>query len=231
MISKEVNDYLISLSDKEYLDFTIKLNAKTDLKQLGVRIPLLRKYAKELSKKYELDYLYNNINENYYEEVMLKGFLIGEYKKLEFNELKKYILDFVPKINDWAICDTFCSSLKITKKYKEEVFELIEYFLKTNKEFQIRFSLVMLLHYYIEDEYIDRIYKIIKSVNNEEYYVKMANAWLLSFCMINYYDKTYEFLKKNELDLFTHNKAIQKSIESYRLTNKQKDELRNLKRK
>lgn len=231
MIGKEISDYLISLSDKKYLDFTQKLNAKMNLKQLGVRIPLLRNYAKELSKKYELEYLYNNINENFYEEVMLKGFIIGQYKKLDFLELKKYLLDFVPKINDWAICDTFCSGLKITKKYKKEMFELIEYFLKTNKEFQIRFSLVMLLDYYIEEEYIDKIFEIIKSIKNEEYYVKMANAWLISFCMIKYYDKTYEFLKNNKIDLVTHNKAIQKSIESYRLTTKQKEELRKLKRK
>lgn len=231
MIGKEISDYLISLSDKKYLDFTQKLNAKMNLKQLGVRIPLLRNYAKELSKKYELEYLYNNINENFYEEVMLKGFIIGQYKKLDFSELKKYLLDFVPKINDWSICDTFCSGLKITKKYKKEMFELIEYFLKTNKEFQIRFSLVMLLDYYIEEEYIDKIFEIIKSIKNEEYYVKMANAWLISFCMIKYYDKTYEFLKNNKIDLVTHNKAIQKSIESYRLTTKQKEELRKLKRK
>ena len=231
MIGKEISDYLISLSDKKYLDFTQKLNAKMNLKQLGVRIPLLRNYAKELSKKYELEYLYNNINQCFYEEVMLKGFIIGQYKKIDFSELKKYLLDFVPKINDWAICDTFCAGLKITKKYKKEMYELIEYFLKTNKEFQIRFSLVMLLDYYIEDEYIDKIFKIIKSIKNEEYYVKMANAWLISFCIIKYYDKTYEFLKNNKIDLFTHNKAIQKSIESYRLTTKQKEELRKLKKK
>ena len=228
----EVKSYLLSLADKDYLEFSQNLNMyNKKYKQIGVRIPLLRKYAKELSKKCELEFLIDNIDEEYYEELMLKGILIGSYKNLEFEELEKYINIFVPKICDWAICDSFCNSLKITKKYKKEIWDLINNkYLKSDKEFEVRYGLVIILNYYIDDEYIEKIYKIINNVKLDKYYVKMANAWLISYCVIKYYNRTYKFLKeKCETDKWTYNKAIQKSIESFCITKEEKDKLRKLK--
>ena len=233
-IKDEEKKYLLSLEDKKYLEFSQSINMHNqEHKQIGVRIPLIRNYAKELSKKYDLEFLINNIDEEYYEELMLKGILIGSYKDINYEELEKYINIFVPKIYDWAICDSFCNSLKVVKKYKKEIWRLLNTkYLKSKNEFEVRFALVMILNYYIEDEYIEKIYEIINNVKLDEYYVKMANAWLISYCVIKYYDRTYKFLKEeSKVDKWTYNKGIQKSIESFRITKEEKLKLKELKMK
>ena len=228
-IDEKVKERLLELADEKYKEFHSGLckGMKTEL--LGVRVPLLREYAKELYKTCSLEEL-SNIGEEYYEEVMLKGMIIGLQTKADFKDITKQIEDFVTKIDNWAICDTFCAGLKITKKYKAEMYDFIKKYLKSNKEFEIRFGLVMLLDYYIEDEYIDEVLKICDSIEHEGYYVKMAVAWLISVTLIKYYDITVKYLKNSDLDDFTYNKALQKGIESYRINDVQKDFLRKMKR-
>lgn len=234
-LKNKIKSELLSFADPALLTFEQSLNMKSEdetVKQIGIRVPLLRNYAKELSKEYELDFLFHNIDEEYYEELMLKGFLISSYKNLSYQEFERIIMCFVPKINDWGICDTFCASLKLTKKYQREFLKVIKKYLKSQKEFEVRFALVMILDYYIDEEHLNQIYEIINDVKLDKYYVKMANAWLISFCIIKYYDKTVAFLKNDcKIDDFTYNKGLQKSIESYRVSNQQKEELRLLKRK
>lgn len=225
---KKVKDYLLSKSDKKYQDFSDNLNICKGYRSIGVRIPLLRDYAKSLSKEYSLDYLINNIDEEYYEEILLKGFIIGNYKNFTYDELTYYIDNHLPKINDWSMCDTFVASLKITKKYQKELWKYIINKLNSKKEFDVRFSLVMILNYYICDEYKDRIYDVIKSVKNEDYYIKMANAWLLSYMFINYFEDTISFITNNKLDSWTIKKGLTKSIESYKLNDEQKRILRKI---
>ena len=224
-----VKEKLLELADEKYKEFHSGLckGMKTEL--LGVRVPVLRNYAKELYKAYTIEEL-STIGEEYYEEIMLKGMIIGLQTKADFKEIKKQIEEFVPKIDNWAVCDTFCAGLKITKKYKPEMYDLIEKYLNSDKEFEIRFGLVMLLDYYLDDEYIDRVFEICNSIKHEGYYVKMAIAWLISFALIKYYDCTIKYLKNSKLDDFTYNKAIQKAIESYRINDNQKEELRKMKR-
>lgn len=232
MFGKKIQKDLFKLADSNYSEFQIKLGCGNDeLINIGIRNPILREFSKKLSKEYELDYLLENINEKYYEEIMLKAMLIGNEKKLTFDELEQYIRNFVPKIVDWAICDTFCSELKITKKYKEQMWVLIQEYLESEEEFELRFALVMLLNYFMEEDYIDEIYDIINNVSNDAYYVKMANAWLLSYCIIKFYNKTIDYLKNYcTLKAWTFNKGIQKGIESRRITEKQRNELRKLKK-
>ena len=214
---KEVKDFLIKNQDKKYLDFSDGIGARSNKIRLGVRIPLIRDYAKYLSRNYSLNYLLENIEEVYYEEVMLKGFIIGNYK-LSFKELTSYIDYYLPKISDWAICDTFVSGLKISKKYPKELWEYLIKKLNSKDEFTVRFSLVMILNYYINDEYKDKIYQIIESIKLDKYYVKMANAWLISYMLINYFDDTVNYLKNSKLDNFTKRKGITKAIESFRIS-------------
>ncbi len=228
-LNKKIEKDLINLSDKKYKEFHSGLCPNTN-NILGVRNPVLKQYAKDL-------YLENpeinpfDIEDKYYEQIMLQGLLICQNKKKDFKTLEKELNTFVPKIYNWAICDTFCSGLKITKKYKKEMKEkVINKYLKSKKEFELRFSLVMLLAYYIDDENIDDTLNIYLNTKSDFYYVKMAVAWGLSFCLIKYFDKTIKALKDCKLDDFTYNKALQKGIESYRLTDKQKDILRKMKR-
>lgn len=198
---------------------------------LGIRVPVLRRYAKELNKQYSLKELFYNIGDDYYEEIMLKGMIIGLNIKYEWKEIKNYIEEYVPKIDNWAICDTFCTGLKITHKYKKEMWRLINQYINSNSEFEVRFAIVMILDYYIEKEYIQKYFEIFSNIKLDKYYVKMALAWAISISLIKFYDETINYLKNEcELDDWTYNKAIQKAIESYRITKKQKEELRKMKK-
>ena len=226
-IMKEIKEFLLKNHDEKYLDFSSGLGTYSNKRRLGVRIPLLRDYAKSLSKKYSLDYLINNIDEEYYEEIMLKGFIIGNYK-LTYGELINYIEYFLPKISDWSICDTFVASLKMSKRYSNKLWDYIINKLNSKNEFDVRFSLVMILNYYINDDYKNKVFEVIKSVSLDKYYVKMANAWLLSYMFINYFDDTVNFISKNKLDDFVLRKGITKAIESFRVSDEEKRVLRKI---
>ena len=226
----DIKEQLKELADFKYREFHSNLCPGID-NILGIRVPILRSYAKELSKKYSIEELIEGIGDQYYEEIMIKGMVIGLNKNLEWNELEKYIIEFVPKIDNWAICDTFCAGLKITNKYKSKMWNLINEYLNSEEEFKVRFAVVMILDYYIDNSYLQEDFKIFNNINNNKYYVKMAVAWAISICLIKFYNETFEYLKDNTcLDNWIYNKAIQKAIESYRITDKQKDELRKMKR-
>ncbi len=224
----EIRKELFKLQDIKYKEFHSSLSPNVE-NIIGVKVPILRSYAKELYKNNKLEDI--KIKDDYQEELMLQGMLIGFQVKEPIEKVIKQVENFVPKINSWAVCDIFCAGLKITKRYPKEMFKLVQKYLKSKKEFEIRFSLVMLLDYYITDEYIDEVLKIIDSIKSNKYYVQMANAWAISVSLVKYYDKTMDYLKTSNLDDFTYNKGIQKAIESYRLKDKQKDNLRKMKRK
>lgn len=225
-----IQEELNLLIDEKYREFHSSLCPGIN-NILGIRVPVLRNFAKELNKQYSANELLNNIGDEYNEEIMLKGMIIGLNKNLEWKEVEKYIKEYVPKIDNWGVCDTFCAGLKITKKYKEEMWNLINNYLSSKEEFEVRFSIVMILNYYIDIEYLERDFEIFNNVKLDKYYVKMAVAWAISTCLIKNYQETIEYLNNNcKLDNWTYNKAIQKSIESYRITDIQKSELRKMKK-
>ena len=223
----EIKEKLFELSDSKYKEFHSSLCPKTN-NIIGVRVPVLRDYAKQLIKKYDIQNLLKQIDNQFYEEIMLQGMIIG-LSKQDFNKIKGYIEDFVPKIDNWAICDVFCAGLKITKKNKKEMWTFIQKYLKSDKEFEIRFGVVMILDYYIDEEYLDQDFDIFDSIKNKQYYVQMAIAWAVSICLIKYYDRTVEYLENCKLDKFAYNKSLQKGIESYRITDDKKEILKSKK--
>lgn len=224
----QIKERLFELADQEYKEFHTGLCPGTS-NIIGVRVPVLRKYAKELAKEYEIKELLKQIDNQYYEEIMLQGMLIGLAKE-DFKTTQKQIKEFVPKIDNWAVCDTFCAGLKVTKKYKKEMWNFIQSYLKSDKEFEIRFGVVMILDYYIEDEYLEKDFRIFNSITSQDYYVQMAVAWAISICFIKFYDKTIKYLENANFDKFTYNKALQKAIESYRITEEKKILLKKMKR-
>lgn len=226
-----IKNKLLSMADLKYLDFHSKLCKNVNL--IGVRVPLLRKYAKELYRENinDIDNLLLNIDNEYYEEIMLKGLIIGLDKNISLDLFLERIKGFVPLIDNWAVCDTFCASLKYTNKYKKEIFSFLENYLNSDKEFDVRFALVMFLNYYVNDKYLDRIFKLISKIKINDYYVEMAISWLLSVCMINYFDKTVDYLNNSNISNFVYQKTIQKSLESFRVSNEHKDKLRLLREK
>lgn len=226
-MKNKIRQDLFEMQDLKYKEFHGSLCPDMD-NIIGVRIPKLREYAKELYKSNKLEDI--KIGDKYYEELVIQGMLIGFQTKAPIEEVIKQVKEFVPKINSWAVCDTFCAGLKITKKYQTEMFKIIKEYLKSKQEYEVRFAIVMLLDYYINDQYIDQVLQILNNIKLDKYYVQMANAWAISICLIRYYNKTLEFLKTTKIDDFTYNKGIQKAIESYRITKEQKDYLRTLKR-
>ncbi len=226
-MEEEIRKDLFNMQDKKYKEFHSSLSPNVD-NIIGIKVPVLRNYAKELLKKYKQEEI--KIGDKYYEELLLQGMIIGLQNRESIENIIVKVNKFVPKINSWGVCDTFCTDLKITKKYQKEMFRVIEKYLKSNKEYELRFAIVMLLDYYINEKYIDTVLKILNTIKSDKYYVQMANAWAISICLVKYYEKTVEFLENCNLDNFTYNKAIQKAIESYRITDKQKEDLRKMKR-
>ena len=142
------------------------------------------------------------------------------------------IKEFVPEIDSWAVSDTFVPTLKLKKDELEIGFNFLIPYFSSDKEFDVRFAVIMLLDYYINDEYIDRVLNILDNINHDGYYVKMAVAWCLAEIGIKYNEKLMKYLEgKNNLDDFTFNKTLQKMIESYRITAEQKTILKTMKRK
>lgn len=225
-----IREELIKLSDDNYKEFNQKLCPDTKRKMLGIRVPQIKNLAKKLLKENELKELVKNIEDEYFEEVLLHGIIIG-YSKMEFQEKLKYIKEFIPKIDSWAISDSFIPSLKIKKEELDEVWNFILPYTKSNKEFDVRFSVIMMLDYFIIEEYIDKVLEEIDQINHDGYYVKMGIAWLVAEIAIKFNNKAMKYLKENNLDKFTYNKAIQKMIESQRISKKQKEFLRTQKRK
>ena len=219
---------LESLADIQYRDFHSSLVPGVN-QILGVRIPILRKMAKQIARE-EWRPFVEMTEVTYYEETMLQGMLIG-MAKVEFKEQMEYIRLFIPRINNWAVCDIFCGELKTTvRKNKVDVWKFIQPYLKSSKEFEIRFGTVMLIHF-IDEEYIDRVLISIGSFQHEGYYARMAVAWLLSICFVKFPKKAMEYLKESKLDHWTYNKALQKIIESLRVNKETKDIIRKMKRK
>lgn len=222
-----IRNELNSLIDEKYKKFHSSLCPNND-NILGVRIPNLRKIARELSKGDWRKFLEENKNE-YYEETMLEGFIIG-YAKMELEERLELLSKFIPKIDNWAVCDCSCSTFKFVLKNQEEMWKFIQTYLKSNKEFELRFAIITILDYYLTDEYIDKVFNIFDEIKKEYYYVQMAIAWTLQVAYVKYKEKTIKYLQNNKLDDFTYNKAIQKMIESYRISKEEKESLREMKR-
>lgn len=225
---EEIREELINLADEKYKKFHSNLCPGVE-NILGVRLPLLRKISKDLSKNNYKDYLDNDSIE-YYEEIMVEGLIIG-YIKVDNETRFKYIRNFVPKINNWAVCDSFCNNLKFTKKNMSEVWDFILPYTSSKNEFDVRFAVVMMLNFYIVDDYIDNVLSVLNHIHHDGYYVKMAVAWAVSFAYIHFPDKALSFLKNNNLDNFTYNKSLQKIIESNRVSKEYKNLMRSMKKK
>ncbi len=221
---QEYMEYLISLKEDKYKEFHQKL-ISTKYEILGIRVPIQRKIAKEIGKCNAVEFL-SFCKERYYEEVNIEGLVIASLKE----ELREAYFDaFLRKIDNWAICDGFCSSLKLTDQKKEKYFTKIKQLLTNKEEFTVRVGLVLLLDYYVEEPYIKEIFSCVDSINRDEYYINMAIAWLLSECYIKQKEITLSYLKQNHLNKFTQNKTISKICDSYRVSKEEKQELKKLK--
>ncbi|MFD1134824.1 DNA alkylation repair protein [Paenibacillus urinalis] len=227
-MNNQLKEQLLALSDQKYQQFTARLIPNiTNL--LGVRHPELHKLAKTIAKGDWRAYL-NQADDEYFEEVMLQAMVLG-YVKTDIDELLEYVAAFIPKITNWSICDSFCSGLKITKKNKARVWEFVTPYLSSEDTYHVRFGVVMLLTYFVDEEYIEEVLQKLDTIHSEEYYVQMAVAWAISICYIKMPEQSTKYLLESSLDKFTYNKALQKITESYQVSAEQKELIRTMRRK
>lgn len=206
MINDCIRTFINDNIDESYRKFQSKLIPNIDNIE-GVRIPLLRKLAKIVAKKEDVDSYLDNPILNTYEEIIVYGLVLG-YLNVTFD---KFILDlkkFIPHINNWSVCDTVVSNLKIIKKNKSEFLKIIDSYLCSNEEYYLRFCIVVLNDYYLDD--LDLVFARINLIKSDFYYVNMAIAWLISSAYKKDKNKTIEFLNNNNLSDFVNKKAIQK---------------------
>lgn len=218
-----IREELFKNQDKAYADFHSKHVPTIDKNLIiGVRMPILRKIAKQAVKDgVSLEDTY------YYEEKMLTGLMTG-YKKCCVEEHLEDLRKFIPLIDNWAVCDCACSTFKFVEKNPQIYWDFIIQYLGKS-EYETRFAVVMMMDYYINNEYVDKALEIMTQIKTDEYYVNMAIAWALSVAYIKYEDKVLDILNNKTLDSFVHNKAIQKIRESYRVDKAKKDYLKTLK--
>lgn len=228
MTNEEIRRYLEEQSERKFQEFTSGLIPGTD-NILGVRIPKIRVLAKQIAKGDWREYL-GHASDASYEEIMLQGFVIG-YAKGEIEEMLSYVAAFVPKIRDWSVNDCFCSTFKIAAKHRERVWDFLMEYRESEEEFEQRFVAVMLMDYFLTEEYIGRVFEVWDSLNHPGYYRKMGVAWGVATAYAKFPEETHAYLAENHLDDFTYNKAIQKMLESYRVSGEAKNLLRQMKRK
>ena len=206
-------EYLKSCKDQDYKRFHESILGGTNLELIGIRVPKMRCIAKEILKGNVKEYLeYFDIK--YYEELMIYGFVLANSSE---ELIDKYLISFINNIDNWAICDSFCSSLKIINKKLGKYWIYFNNLIDLDKEFQTRVSIVMFMNYYLNDNYIDRVLKIVSCIKCDYYYINMAISWLLSVAIINYEDKVLNILKNKTLSRFIQNKTISKIQDSYRI--------------
>ncbi len=227
----QIRQELQNLADEKYAQFNQKLCPDTKRKMLGVRVPQLRKLAQKIAKQDNWNEFLKQTDDTCFEEVLLQGLIIA-YRKLEIDEKLEYVKWFVPKIDSWAICDTFCPTLKIKPQDLPQIWDFVQPYLRSKEEFEVRFAVIMMLDYYITEEYVDQVLQKLDRVEHEGYYVKMAVAWTIAEMGAKFNQKTMDYLQsENQLDKFTFNKALQKMRESYRIDKEQKEILKAMKRK
>lgn len=226
-----VRKELFILAEPNYKKFQQKLLPNTQ-HIIGVRLPLLRKMAKKLAKQDFETYL-NTGDENYFEEIMLKGMIIGYLnpEKIELDKILSFTNHFILKIDNWSVCDSFCAGLKIAKTNPEKLWNYLLATLNTTEPFVLRFVIVMFIFYYIDTGHYPKILEILNGIDHENYYVKMAVAWAVSIGYTVFPDTTMAFLLECHLDTFTYNKSLQKIIESKQVSDEEKDVIRSMKHK
>ena len=225
-IMESITKLLFELRDEEYAKFQAKLTPSVDPKLfIGVRVPDVRKLAKELKNNPDVEAFLQELPHKYYDENMLHGLLISEIK--DFDIAVKETDRFLPYVDNWAVCDIM--SPKVFKKHKAELIECIRKWTESKETYTIRFGIEMLMSHYLDDDFKAEYLDIPARVRSDEYYVNMMIAWFFATALTKQWDSAIQYIENVRLDKWTHNKTIQKAVESYRITDEQKSYLRTLK--
>lgn len=228
MIQNEIISRLFKLQDIPYRYFQSKLIPTVDIDSvIGVRTPELRSFAKELAKQNDINGFLGALPHSYFDENQLHAFVISLTK--DFELCVKQVCEFLPFVDNWATCDQL--SPKVFKKHKAELLPLINNWIESGKTYAVRFGIKMLMEHFLDDAFNTAYPQIVAQICSDEYYINMMRAWYFATALAKQYEAVVPFIESGELDTFTHNKAIQKAVESYRITPEQKAYLKTLKKK
>ena len=223
---KEIREKLLALQDKEYMDFQAKLIPTVDPKRIiGTRTPQLRDLAKELLKTYDCSLFLDDLPHKYFDEDQLHAFILSGMK--DYDECTGRLEKFLPFVNNWATCDQM--SPKVFKKHKGELLEKVKTWIASEDTYTVRFAIGMLMEHFLDDDFDKAYPKMVAGVRSEEYYINMMVAWYFATALAKQYDAVIPYIEKKKLDKWTHNKAIQKSAESFRVSPEHKEYLKSLK--
>lgn len=224
----DIQKRLFEMQDPGYQVFQSKLMPTVDSERvIGVRMPQLRKYAKELAKTPETEVFLSRLPHQYYEENNLHAMLLMSLKSYE--ECVEKVKEFLPFVDNWATCDLLRPA--VFKRHLPELAGEVNKWLQSEHTYTVRFGIGMLLSYYLDDAFEQKYLDWAAKIRSQEYYINMMTAWYFATALAKKYEKTLPYLTEQRLDIWTHNKTIQKAIESYRITPEQKEFLRGLRRR
>ncbi len=221
----KIQDYLLSQADQKYRDFTLPLIPLADEKTfIGVRLPILKKYAKDLDTKTREEFL-NSLPHTYHEENILHAFIISNIK--DYDLFIEKVNAFLPFVTNWSVCDTICN--KYLDKHKEKLINEVYKWLKSKEVYRVRYAVKCLMNYYLGDDFKEEHIQKAAEVKLDDYYVKMMVAWYLATGLAKNYDSFIKAIEQHQFDAVIHNKAIQKAVESFRVNEEHKTYLKTLK--
>lgn len=221
-----IQEKLFALQDKKYAEFQANLTPTVKRESfIGVRVPEVRNLAKEIKNSDEANAFIEVLPHEYYDENMLHGLLLSEMK--DYDKCIDYVDKFLPYVDCWSVCDIM--SPKVFKKHKNELLEQIKKWCKSKHTYTIRFGIEMLMSHYLDEDFKEEYFDIVSIIRSDEYYVNMMIAWYFATALTKQYDSAIKIVENHCLETWTHNKTIQKAIESYRISDEQKAYLRTLK--
>ncbi len=225
-VTDDLRKELFELKDEKYRDFQSGLipNVEKDY-FIGVRTPELRKLAKKYAKREDVGDFLNELPHRYFDENQIHAFIISEIKS--YDECLFRLTVFLPHVNNWATCDQM--SPKIFKKEKDKLLVSIKEWISSKETYTVRFAIKMLMEHFLGEDFEKEYAEMVACVVSEEYYVKMMIAWYFATALAKNYEEVLPFIENMKLEKWTHNKAIQKSVESYRILPVQKEYLKSLK--
>lgn len=223
---KTIKEYLLSQQDIGYRNFTLPLLPNIDKKTfIGVRLPILKKYAKDLDEKSREEFL-NELPHQYHEENILHAFILSNIK--DYDTFIRYVDKFLPYVSNWSTCDTLCN--KNLVKYRDKLINEIYKWLKSDQIYRVRYAVKCLMNYYLDENFKEEHIKKVEQVKLDDYYVRMMIAWYIATGLAKNYEQFVKVIEEKRFDVFTHNKAIQKAVESYRVSDEHKAYLKTFKR-
>ena len=226
MITEEIRRSLFDLQDIKYRDFQAKLIPGKDTEtMIGVRTPELRKLAKQMLKREDIGEFLRDLPHRYFDEDQLHAFIVSGIK--EYGKCMEELVRFLPFVDNWATCDQM--SPGVFKKHKPELLAEIREWLGSEHTYTVRFGIGMLMQHFLDEDFDPAYPELVAGVHSEEYYVNMMIAWYFATALAKQYDAVRPFIEGRRLDPWTHNKTIQKAVESYRISDEQKEYLRSLK--